>query len=62
MSCISSASRAEDNGSDNQDNLDAGQQGRTPPRPSVPCGKRAIQTARFALLADFVEKSRPPGE
>jgi hypothetical protein len=54
MSCISSLSRGEDNGSDNEDNLDDGQQGRTPPRLSVPCGNRAIQTdmqARLPLLA-----------
>ena len=57
MSCISSVSRGEDNGSDNEDNLDDGQQGRTPPRLSVPCENRAIQTdmqARLPLLADFV--------
>jgi hypothetical protein len=62
MSCISSVCRGEDNGSDNEGNLDYRQQGRTPPRLSVPCGKRATQTARLPLLADFVEKSRPPGE
>jgi hypothetical protein len=46
MSCISSLSRGEDNGSDNEDNLDDGQQGRAPPRLSVPCEDRAIQTDR----------------
>jgi len=44
MSRISSVSRGEDNGSDNEDNLDDGQQGRTPCLLSVPCGNGAIQT------------------
>jgi len=38
MSCISPVSRGEDNGSDNEDKLDDGQQGRNPPCLSVPCG------------------------
>ena len=59
MSRISSVSRGEDNGCENEDNLDDGQQGRTPPRLSVPCKDRAIQTdmqARLPLLADAVDK------
>jgi hypothetical protein len=52
MSCISSLSRGEDNGSDNEDNLDDGQQGRTPPRLSVPCGNRAIQMEQGRRAAD----------
>ena len=54
LSCISSVRRGEDNGSDNEDNLDDGQQGRTPPRLSVPCENRSIQTdvqAQLPLLA-----------
>jgi hypothetical protein len=43
MSCISSISRGEDNGGGNEDNLDDGQQGRTPPGLSVPRGNGAIQ-------------------
>ncbi len=55
MSCISSGGRGDDNGSDNEDNLNGGQQGRTPPRLSVPCVNRVIQTdmhARLPLLAE----------
>jgi hypothetical protein len=51
MSCMSSVSRDEDNGSDNKDNLDDGQQ-RTPPRLSVPCGNRAIQMEQGRRAAD----------
>jgi hypothetical protein len=46
MSCISSASRGEDNGRDNEDNLDDGQQGQTPPRLSLPRRNRAIQGSK----------------
>jgi hypothetical protein len=52
MSCITSISRGEDNGSDNGDNLDDGQQGRTPPGISVPRGKGAIQMERERSAAD----------
>ena len=58
LSCISSVSRGEDNGSDNEDNLDDGQQGRTPPRLSVPCGNRAIQTDIHARLPFLAESRR----
>ena len=57
MSCISSVSRGEDNGSDDEDNLDDGQQGRTPPRLSVPCGNRPIQTDMHASTS-FVGTKR----
>ena len=57
MSCISSVSRGEDNGSDNEDNLDDGQQGRTPPRLSVPCENRAIQTDIHARLPFLAERT-----
>ena len=57
MSRIRSVGRGEDNGSDNEDNLDDGQQGRTPPRLSVPCGNRAIQTDIHARLP-FLGESR----
>jgi hypothetical protein len=43
MSCISSVCRAEDNGSDNEDNLDDRQQKPNSSSPSVPCGKREIK-------------------
>jgi len=52
MSCIGSVSRGEDNGSDKDDKLHHGQQGRTPPRPSVPCGNRAIQMEQGEELPD----------
>jgi hypothetical protein len=52
MSCITSISRREDNGSDNGDNLDDGQQGRTPPGISVPRGNGAIQMEREPSAAD----------
>jgi hypothetical protein len=44
ISCISSGSRGDDNGNDNDDNLDNGQQSRTPLALSVPCINRVIQT------------------
>ncbi len=53
MSRISSISRDEGSGSDNDSNFDEGQQGRAPLRLSVPCKHRAIQTATpdLCLLA-----------
>jgi hypothetical protein len=63
MSCISSVRRGEDNGSDTEDNPDDGQQRRTPPRLSLPCGNRAIQMdmhARLPLLAHADMPQRYP--
>ena len=50
MSCISSVSRGEDNGSDKDGELDDRRQGRTPPCLSVPCGHRVIQMDIHARL------------
>ena len=57
MSRISSVSRGEDNGSDNEDNL--GQQGRTPCVLSVPCGNGAIQTDMHARLPLLAQSGHP---
>ena len=50
VSCISRVSRDEDNGSDSEDNLDNGQQGRTSPRLSVPRGNSVIQMGMHVRL------------
>jgi len=58
VSCISSVSRGEDNGSDTEDNLDDGQQGRTPPRLSVPCANKPIQTEVHPSFSSLVQSRR----